>query len=492
MALVTSPLARIACLGLLLAGVFALQVHWLADLEQARLTEQRRLLTGAVDRLALDLDDIVARIGESVMLDWPERLAADDATLIVDAVAEPRPMSPVESGITVTAGPTLHVTRLDGSTLRVLLDRERLATTAIPALARRAFGPDLFEDVVISVHSTSDSADILYRSHDASIDGHDVDAHSPTLRPPSRGFALFSEEGSSWTPLDVEIAEVPGASGASSSPSAFEVTAHHRAGSLANALANQRGRELALAAVVLSLLALAVISVWRAEVRARRLAESELTFVASVSHELRTPLAALRLSASNLERGVISNPVDTASYGALIERQVARMTALVDRTLRFAGRREMRAHETVDLGALLARACEVANVWKTRRRVEIVIELEARNLRVIGDADALLSAVENLLDNAIKYGPDGQTIRVKADAVRGAVRVSVTDEGPGIPRTQRARVMRPFQRGDAHREPGSGLGLAVVARVVHDHRGTLELESTPTGGTRAVLTVASQ
>jgi signal transduction histidine kinase len=106
------------------------------------------------------------------------------------------------------------------------------------------------------------------------------------------------------------------------------------------------------------------------------------------------------------------------------------------------------------------------------------------------DGPAIRQVLLNLLDNAVKYGPRGQTVGLGLALAGGRARLWVEDEGPGIPPADRARVWRPFVRlaRDVEREvAGSGLGLSLVREIVVGHRGTVAIESTAAGGARVVI-----
>ena len=106
------------------------------------------------------------------------------------------------------------------------------------------------------------------------------------------------------------------------------------------------------------------------------------------------------------------------------------------------------------------------------------------------DDGSVRQVLLNLLDNAVKYGPRGQTISLGLALAGRRARLWVEDEGPGIPAADRARVWRPFVRleRDVDRQAaGSGIGLSLVREIVTRHRGTAAIESTPAGGTRVVV-----
>ncbi|MEH0843805.1 HAMP domain-containing sensor histidine kinase [Micromonospora sp. CPCC 205711] len=227
-----------------------------------------------------------------------------------------------------------------------------------------------------------------------------------------------------------------------------------------------------------------------AALAARQASETRVRqFVADASHELRTPLAAIRGYAEVARRGRDRVPPDVAHALRRVESASTRMTSLVDDLLLLARLDSGRplATESVDLTALVVDAVSDAHVAGPEHRWQLDLPDEA--LEVPGDAVRLHQVVANLLANARVHTPPGSTVTTRLTRVPGAVEVSVTDDGPGVPPELRDEVFERFARGDSSRsrEHGStGLGLAIVAAVVEAHHGTVRLESRPG---RTVFTV---
>jgi signal transduction histidine kinase len=109
---------------------------------------------------------------------------------------------------------------------------------------------------------------------------------------------------------------------------------------------------------------------------------------------------------------------------------------------------------------------------------------------VLGNRDAITRIVVNLLDNAVKYGPPGQTVRVGIDRVDGAARLTVSDQGPGVPPGDREQVWKPYRRLERDvkaRLPGTGIGLSVVAELASLHEGRAWVEDAKGGGAEFVV-----
>lgn len=209
--------------------------------------------------------------------------------------------------------------------------------------------------------------------------------------------------------------------------------------------------------------------------------ETQRHFVADAAHELRTPLTALKL-----QIGLLQGTPAGAEQDAAINRLragVDRATHLVEQLLALA-RAEPGAAAAplaeIDLAEVARQA--LADAEPLAARSGAVIRLDAPSaVRMQGDAQALRSAIRNLLDNAVKYGGKQVELTVQASDSGGWL-VRVDDDGPGIPPEQRERVFDRFQRGEAREVEGSGLGLAIVRAVASRHGAVLRLGTTAEAG----------
>lgn len=226
--------------------------------------------------------------------------------------------------------------------------------------------------------------------------------------------------------------------------------------------------------------------------RLRRLEGVRRDFVANASHELKTPLTSILGFAETLEDEAL--PAERrAEFLTRIRDNAVRMRRLVDDLLDLS-RIESGAWrprlESVDLEAAVRQA------WgEVLRREEagVSLELETSDApRVRADRAALDQVLRNLLDNAVRYSPAGGHIRVRSHPLNGRVRLTVTDEGPGIPVSQRERVFERFWRVDPGRsraEGGTGLGLSIVRHLVAAHGGSVGIEGEPGQGATVWFTV---
>ncbi|MCS7081488.1 MAG: HAMP domain-containing histidine kinase [Bacteroidetes bacterium] len=230
-------------------------------------------------------------------------------------------------------------------------------------------------------------------------------------------------------------------------------------------------------------LILALLLVYRMATREMELARLKADFVSNVSHELKTPLAKIRFFAEMLRLGRARTSERRTQYLQIIEQECERLTRLVDNVLDFA--RIERGHlrydmQPVELRALLDQVLRTfGTLYQSRGyklRAEWGPDLPAT---IEADAGALTQALVNLIDNAVKYS-EPHEIRVRLERANGHVRISVHDQGIGIPKEQLPYIFRSFYRietGLAQRASGSGLGLAVVEHIVQAHRGRIEVES---------------
>lgn len=245
----------------------------------------------------------------------------------------------------------------------------------------------------------------------------------------------------------------------------------------------------------LALLLLGILAYrWRAVTMAaeRDAVRLRAAFVASVSHELRTPLTQIRMYAEMLRLGFLRNDAESDRALHVIEREAGRLGLLVDRALTFArtGQAPPVATGRAPLADTITRASAAMQPLLAERGATVVHTV-AESWDVQCDVDALQQVLINLLDNALKYGPTGQTIRLSASRDRTLTHLTVDDEGPGIPVAERERIWGAFVRGD--HDPsigGSGIGLAIVRDIVVAAGGTASVTERPDGrGARFVVSL---
>ena len=224
--------------------------------------------------------------------------------------------------------------------------------------------------------------------------------------------------------------------------------------------------------------------------RQSALARMRTDFVSSVSHELRTPLAQVQLFLETLRLGRFRTDAEREWIFDNMQREMTRLTALVSNVLQFS-RIERGGMSALSSGArkthlapylddIVASFTPLAEVHSMRLETSF-----AEGIEVSIQADAFRQVMLNLLDNAVKYGPHGQTIRIEAAREGDLVRISVEDEGEGIPAGDVERIWNPFQRGSNALSTvavGAGIGLSVVRDVVMAHGGKVSVERSRSGG----------
>ena len=222
-------------------------------------------------------------------------------------------------------------------------------------------------------------------------------------------------------------------------------------------------------------------------VRLAEVEELERNFLMSVSHELRTPLTAIRGHVSALLEGVVTDPQLAAQSLETVEAETQRLERLVGDILDLA---KLDAHrftvttEEVDMARLLDQAFERYRDEAQRRAIEYRQDVSAEPV-IVSDGDRVLQVVGNLLSNAFQATPDGGRISLGLAKQNGSVRVTVEDNGPGIPREARERLFRPFESGRGN--GGTGLGLAIARELSTALGGRLELETEVGQGARFSL-----
>jgi two-component system phosphate regulon sensor histidine kinase PhoR len=220
----------------------------------------------------------------------------------------------------------------------------------------------------------------------------------------------------------------------------------------------------------------------------RRAETMRADFVANVSHELRTPLAGLAGMIETLRGPARDDAEARERFLGVMHEQAARMTRLVNDLLSLS-RIEAREHDPpqdrVDLASVAREVAGLLNMAAEERGMSIAVDAAAGLPPVKGARDELTQVVQNLVDNAIRYGRPGTPVRVRLATIPGKgppgeVELTVSDQGDGIAPEHLPRLTERFYRADSARSRalgGTGLGLAIVKHVLIRHRGRLEIKS---------------
>jgi signal transduction histidine kinase len=212
--------------------------------------------------------------------------------------------------------------------------------------------------------------------------------------------------------------------------------------------------------------------------------------VANVSHELRTPITALQAVLENLVDGV--DQPDRATFETMLS-QVERLGRLVQQLLdlsRLEAGVVPLEREPFQIAPLVTHAVREQQLHGPE--VNVAVDVEPPDLTADGDPERVHQVIANLLENAVRYTPQGGKVEVRARRNDDRVTIEVVDEGPGIPGRDQARVFERFYRADAARsssDGGAGLGLAIARWIVDLHGGEIHPESHEPHGCRMVVTL---
>jgi two-component system phosphate regulon sensor histidine kinase PhoR len=228
----------------------------------------------------------------------------------------------------------------------------------------------------------------------------------------------------------------------------------------------------------------------------RRLERIRHDFVANVSHEFKTPLTAIQGFAETLLSGALEDPRNNRRFLEIIRDHATRLAVLTDDLLKLArieaGKLEVQ-FGPVQLTEVIERCAETAQLKANRKQITLEIEVPPNLPAVHGDASLLRDVVQNLLDNAIQYTPEGGRVRVSASAGPREAVVTVDDTGMGIPLAEQERIFERFYRVDVARSReagGTGLGLSIAKHIVEAHGGRLWVESEVGRGSKFSFSVS--
>lgn len=214
-------------------------------------------------------------------------------------------------------------------------------------------------------------------------------------------------------------------------------------------------------------------------------------FVANVSHELKTPVGAISLLAEALESSADDEEA-VRRFAKRMHKESARLAALVQDIIelsRLQGANVAQRGHAVDINDVISEAVDRSQLPAESKNIQIVIggRVEAK---VYGDQDLLVTALRNLIDNAIRYSPENTRVGIGVRSKEGLISVSVTDQGEGLSPEDQERVFERFYRVDAARSRhtgGTGLGLSIVKHVISNHGGEVTLWSQPGQGSTFTL-----
>ena len=227
----------------------------------------------------------------------------------------------------------------------------------------------------------------------------------------------------------------------------------------------------------------------------RRLETIRRDFVANVSHELRTPVASVRSAAETVRIAMEKDPKAADQFLDIIERNARRLGELIADLLDLSRleANELRLNaEPLDLRAAIEKSVAPFAARATARRSRLAVDIARDCPSPLADENGFDRVLSNLIDNALKYCPEGTTVSISAAGMNGKVRIDVSDDGPGIEARHLPRLFERFYRVDPGRSRdtgGTGLGLSIVKHLVEAMKGEVSVESTTGEGSTFSFTL---
>jgi two-component system sensor histidine kinase SenX3 len=212
-----------------------------------------------------------------------------------------------------------------------------------------------------------------------------------------------------------------------------------------------------------------------------RLDKTRRDFIENISHELKTPIGAIALLSEAIQEAG-DDQAAVAKFAASLNKESSRLTFLVQDIIklsRLQAEEVIAAAELVDLNEVVAEAIDRNEQLAANRKIRLVSE-QAQRLEVFGNKEMLITAVKNLIENAITYSDPGSSVGIGCGVKQDIAEVAVTDSGSGISPENQQRIFERFYRADPSRSRdtgGTGLGLSIVKHVAKVHRGEVKLFS---------------
>jgi len=239
---------------------------------------------------------------------------------------------------------------------------------------------------------------------------------------------------------------------------------------------------------------LALVLTVRADRASAALASMKSDFVAAVTHELKTPVASIRLVGDTLANGRYTSSKTVQEYAGLLSVEASRLGNSIDNLLTYARYSSAAASSTAELADvepadLVEDALQGLRPVLANNRFDLVIDVPPDLPQVCVDRHAIIQALDNIVDNAIKYSTNEKHLAVRGRTNGKTVTLTVQDRGAGIANRDLSRVFERFYRGGNVTVSGSGLGLPIAKRIVESHGGRIEVRSTVGMGTEVDVTL---
>ena len=239
---------------------------------------------------------------------------------------------------------------------------------------------------------------------------------------------------------------------------------------------------------------LALVLTVRADRASAALASMKSDFVAGVTHELKTPVAFIRLVGDTLANGRYTSPKTVQEYAGLLSVEASRLGTSIDNLLAYARYSSSPAASATDLAdveptELVEDALQAVRPVLANLEFDLVVDVPPDLPKICIDRSAMIRALDNIVDNAIKYSTTDKHLAVRGRATARNVTLTVHDRGTGIARKDLSRVFERFYRGGNVTVSGSGLGLPIAKRIVESHGGSIEVRSVVGSGTEVDVTL---
>lgn len=241
---------------------------------------------------------------------------------------------------------------------------------------------------------------------------------------------------------------------------------------------------------------LGVVFLYRAVSHEVAATQLKADFVSAVSHEFRTPLTSILSLSERLEGGRVTEGHMLLEYHRRIRQEAHRLSLLVNKLLDFAQIEEGKKEFRMEHSNLCLIAQETVRIFQdldggSRIQLQECVGLQQcvsdEQAPVLADKIAVAHCVQNLIENALKYSPQGSPVTVRCGSENGTCFVEVSDEGPGIAASEQGKIFEKFyriQNAQPLNVPGTGIGLALVKRIMESHKGRISLNSEPGKGSR--------
>jgi len=413
-------------------------------------------------------------------------------------------------------GPVIRMPARVGHLL-IFLDRDLVTQKILPALSEKHF-PDGNYKVAVNgkdesvfrsageVSASDASAELLTLSPDSLIffsnkdilpriartekqQGVVIDQHveSRTL---SRTETNPGSNGSESKTFTIEVKGDEGAkkksavmASVTSPGDGWKLDVQHAAGSVESFVNGEQNKRLLMGLGIYLLVIGATIAIAFSAMRSQRYAQRQIDFVSSVSHEFRTPIAVIYSAGENLADGVTKDEVQIKRYGELIKAEGKKLSSKVEQILEFAGARSGKRKYTfakAKIDEIVAASLAEAAPLLDEKEFTVEAELGLGADKAMVDSEAVGSAVQNLIQNAVKYSNGNRWMRVSTSKNGKSIDITVEDHGIGIASGELGKVFEPFYRSREVVDSqihGNGLGLSLVKEIAEAHGGKVSVSS---------------